>query len=155
MQRVWSERGGDPEWRAVRRGAAGLEGLAGGLCRSRCLNLSDRWFLERKKSAGVGQAFTRPCEKWDIGVGTQPPDVGLVGCGAYEVPGVAGVEPGFPLSKRSCRHRAEQRGHNFRLSGTDFVAGEVDVRLVGNTDSRARRVLGRKEGAFLGEEPGG
>lgn len=70
------KRGGDFEWRAC---AAGLEGLVRDLCSDRCLNLSDRCFLERKKSAGVGQAFRRVCEKWDVGVVAQPPILAIVG----------------------------------------------------------------------------
>lgn len=47
----------------VRRSGVGLEGRMIDLCSDRYLNLSDRYSLERKKSAGVGQAFTRLCKK--------------------------------------------------------------------------------------------
>lgn len=57
----------------VRRSGVGLEGHMIDLCSDRCLNLSDRCSLERKKSAGVGQAFTRLCKKmgcWSCGSAT-------------------------------------------------------------------------------------
>lgn len=72
MQRVCGGEGtlsGAP----VRRSGVGLEGHMIDLCSDRCLNLSDRCSLERKKSAGVGQAFTRLCKKmgyWGRGSAT-------------------------------------------------------------------------------------
>lgn len=56
-----ARRGGDFEWRAVKRGGVGFEGLLRDLRSDRCLNLSNRCVWERKKSAGMGQASTRLC----------------------------------------------------------------------------------------------
>lgn len=61
MQRVRSREG--ILWRACEAGGMGLERLVRDLGSARCLNLSDRWVWEGKKSAGTGQAFSRLCEK--------------------------------------------------------------------------------------------
>ena len=61
MQRVRGEEG--ILWRACEAGGMGFEGLVRDLDSARYLNLSDRWVWEGKKSAGIGQAFRRLCEK--------------------------------------------------------------------------------------------
>lgn len=86
----------------VRQGRVRFEGLVSDLCSDKCLNLSDRCFLERKKSAGVGQAFTRLCEKWDIGVVAQPPIWGIVGKGALVHSRIRARTLECPRSARHC-----------------------------------------------------
>ena len=65
-----ARRGRDFEWRACWVGWGGFEGLRRDLRSDRCLNLSDRCVLERKNSAGVGQAITGLYQKRDMSCGS-------------------------------------------------------------------------------------